>query len=463
MPPDPTYRGDDRLLTALAARRPEALALLATAFGRELTAVAYFVLQQADEANLAAASALAAAWTTRGVAAGAPDRECLRRRLLGEVVRSALARHGQSRSVDPGTDSSWAALVRGHGPRTRAAAALRAAGLDDVAIAAALGVATDKVQRLLAGTSETGFATALRDLQARLPVTVNAAHIQRAMAAPPPSRFETRRLVLGAVVSAIVLVGLWGAVRSPGAPAAAEAPSGDPAATQPATVTAAPRPAIGAAEAPRHDAVTAFTLAACDLYPIGSAITFAGWLTAAEIGAEDLAPAGRALYVLVPETFDHADERPACVHDPAASTFNAVTLPTGWVAPVLADGCAASPFGRFAGYVEVGGPAAFLVLDRHESWHARAELSLLVRVVPPPAGGSTIEAWLVPLQGGRRVPVAVDSPPAVDGGRPNVTHYVRVRDANVPFAGCWALNVAIDGSVVGSAVIPVSDPLTALH
>jgi hypothetical protein len=399
------------------------------------------------------------------VAADAPDSERLRRHLLGQVIRAALARHGQSRSVDPGTDGSWAALVRGHGPRARAAAGLRAAGLDDVAIAAALGVATDQVRRWLAATSEAGFVSALHDLQARLPVTVNAAHIERAMAAPPPSRLETRRLILGAVVAAIVLVGMWGVVRSPGsptAPAAAEAASGNPSATQPATVTAAPRPAIGAAEAPRHDAVTAFTLAACDLQPIGSAITFAGWLTPAEIEAEDLAPAGRALYVLVAETSDDADERPACVHDPAAGSFTAVTLPTGWVAPVLADGCAASPFGRFAGYVEVGGPAAFLVLDRHESWHARdAELSLLVRVVPPPADGSTIEAWLVPLQGGRRVPVAVDSPPAVDGGRPNVTHYVRIRDANLPFAGCWALNVAIDGSVVGSAVIPVSDPLTA--
>ena len=463
MPPDPTHHDDDRLLAALAARRPEAPALLATAFGRELTAVAYLVLQQADEANLAAASALAAAWTG-GLAADAPDRERLRRHLLREVVRAALARHGQSRSVDPGTDGSWAALVRGHGPRRRAAAGLRAAGLDDVTIAAAVGVATDQVQRLLAGTSETGFATALRDLQARLPVTVDAARIQRAMAAPAQPRLETRRLILGAVVAAIVLVGVWGVVRSPTAPAAADAASGDPAATQPATVSAAPRPAIGAAEAPRHDAVTAFTLAACDLQPIGSAITFAGWLTAVEIGAEDLAPAGRALYVLVPEASDAAEERPACVHDPDAGSFTAVTLPTGWVAPILADGCAASPFGRFAGYVEVGGPAAFLVLDRHESWHARdAELSLLVRVVPPPADGSTIEAWLVPLQGGRRVPVAVDSPPAVDGGRPNVTHYVRIRDANVPFAGCWALNVAIDGSVVGSAVIPVSDPLTALR
>jgi hypothetical protein len=47
----------------------------------------------------------------------------------------------------------------------------------------------------------------------------------------------------------------------------------------------------------------------------------------------------------------------------------------------------------------------------------------------------------------------VGEPPA--DADASLLHYVRVDGIEIPEPGCWVMNVAVDGTVVGSAVLPL--------
>lgn len=467
-------RQDARLLAEVRSRNPSGLATITTRFGRELTGIAYLVLQHQESAADAVARGIAEVWRHADDPAAIPDVERLRIALLGATARQAVLSHRASRTVDPTTDGLPSNVVTGLSPPARAAFALRyAGGLEEADVAALLGIAPAQVRRLLEpADDEARRPAAVRQLAA-LPVTVDAERVRAALAEPSVRPASRRPWVAVAVaVVALLLVRLVAAPSEP--PSADKSPGevapGVPGATEP---VAAGRDSLGADSPwsrfwPGGGLVPPFTLANCHIEPASLPISFAGWVTVEEIRATGVAPPGRSVYAIVTRGdaewigYRYTHDRPVfprpvgrlgCVFEPDSGSHVAIGVAQDWEPPTLADGCPASPINSFAGYRELGGPGAFVLIDTRGAWSADdPDLSFLVRVAPAPPAGSSVEAWLQPVGEGPQIAATVGEQPADPD---SVLNYLRVDGIEVPDPGCWIMNVAVDGTVVGSAVLPL--------
>jgi hypothetical protein len=470
-------RQDARLLADARSRRPWALATIITRFGRELTGIAYLVLQHHEGAADAVSRGIADVWRRADEPDAVPDLERLRMALLGATARQALLGHRASRTVDPTTNGRRSDVVTGLSPAARAAFALRyAAGLEDEDVAALLEIRPDQARRLLEPAADDTRRSAAVSQLAALPVTVDPDRVRAALARPsetPPSRRPWA--AVAAFALALVFLRLTAAPNAQ--PPEEQQPQGDIGPPPPGAIRAEDDGRAGTLGAdslwskfwPGRGLVPPFTLADCHIEPVSLPISFAGWVTVEEIRATGVAPAGRSVYAIVTRGdaewigYRYTHDRPVfprpvgrlgCVFEPGSGNHVAIGVAQDWQPPTLADGCPASPISSFAGYRELGGPGAFVLLDARAAWQADdPELSFLVRVAPAPPAGADVEAWLLPVGAGPQITASVGEPPA--DADASLLHYVRVDGIEIPEPGCWVMNVAVDGTVVGSAVLPV--------
>jgi hypothetical protein len=217
------------------------------------------------------------------------------------------------------------------------------------------------------------------------------------------------------------------------------------------------------------------TLADCAIEPTQAPVTYAGWGTAETLGIRAVPlPAGQPVYAIVTagtaewvgwhETssgpiFPRPVGRLGCIHDPVSRTERVIAMPDTWTRPAMIDDCPASPTQQFAGYREIGGPGAFVLLPTNGSswWADDASVEFLARMAPAPPPGAVVTAWAVPLGPGARFDATVISPPTRLRSPPSQTHSIIIRGVEFPTAGCWALNMAVDDVVVGSAIVPIRE------
>jgi hypothetical protein len=304
----------------------------------------------------------------------------------------------------------------------------------------------------------------------------------RSLADAPPDRWRpSRRAVAagGTVLLVALVVGV--AILGP-------APRGGPAAglasAPPSTGTPSPAVAVSSEPGP-------ITLADCRIEPVDAPLAFAGWATLATLhlaGAE--AAPGQPVYALVtlgtaeragrsapaggPST-PRAARRIGCVFDPSTGGVSEIGVPAGWTPPQMIDGCPASPEDQFAGYREVGGPRAWVLLPTGtKSWTTESSATLIVRLSPSLRAGDALVPWAQALVGGARVDAsswnamteATASPS--EGGAADATASpppaagYAVVDQPIPAPGCWVLNVSVNGALAGSAIVWIADgaPIT---
>ena len=150
--------------------------------------------------------------------------------------------------------------------------------------------------------------------------------------------------------------------------------------------------------------------------------------------------------------------RMGCIFDPSTRSTSLVGVDMEWQPAQMADGCPPSPIDEFGGYRELGGPHAWLLLPNDTStWGVGQDNSILFRLSPTAEPGQTITAWAQPLADAPSLLVQIDNANSQRGSDPSGSgsrYYVM----NVRFttAGCWVINVAINGQVVGSAIAPIT-------
>jgi hypothetical protein len=470
-------RQDERLLADVRSRRPAGLATIITRFGRELTGIAYLVLQHQDGAADAVARGIADVWRPAGEPDAVRDVQRLRMALLRATARQAQLGHRASRTVDPTTDGTPSGAMTGLSPLARVALALRhAARLADEDVAAVLEITREHARRLLQPADDDARRSAAARQLAALAVTVDPDRVRAALARPiEPTTSRRPWAAVAAFALALLLISL-AAAPSAKSPDEQAPPDGiaQPTQGRPATVDDGRAGTLGADSQwsrswPGRGLVPPFTLADCHIEPASLPISFAGWVTVEEIRATGVAPPGLSVYAIVTRGdaewigYRYSHDRPVfprpvgrlgCVFDPASGSHVAIGVAQDWQPPNLADGCPASPISAFAGYRELGGPGAFVLVDTREAWRADdPELSFLVRVAPPPPAGADVEAWLLPVGAGPQLSARVGEPPT--DADASLLHYLRVDGIEVPEPGCWVMNVAVDGKVVGSAVLPM--------
>jgi len=245
-------------------------------------------------------------------------------------------------------------------------------------------------------------------------------------------------------------------------------PESGPTAGRQAAVTQAPSPSSRTAAAP-------ITLADCQITPAESSLAFAGWTTLAALNVHggDAGP-GQPIYAVITRgmaewvgwqvnytgpMYPPPIGRMGCILDPSTRKTSLVGVDLDWEPTLMADGCPPSPIDEFGGYRELGGPHAWLVLlDGTSSWHVGESNRILFRLSPPAEPGQSITAWAQPLADARPISAEIDSATS-QLGQPDIygsgSRYYLV---NVPFSspGCWVINIAVNGQVVGSAIAPIT-------
>jgi hypothetical protein len=220
------------------------------------------------------------------------------------------------------------------------------------------------------------------------------------------------------------------------------------------TVTGEPMTVVGlpAAWAPPPPIVThpIPTRADCGM-PARAPLAHRGWLTAEQLTGER---SPRPIYAIVSE---RGKNRVACMLDPDAGRVARVSVARGWTPPQMVDGCPASPVQRFAGYLESGGPDAFVLLPplSGSAWTDDPTVRLMARLSPGPSSGSVLTATARPLGAGQAHAIRVTYSPTPADRVPSETHYVWLEGAVFPRDGCWIITLAIDDQPVGWAVMAV--------
>ena len=157
--------------------------------------------------------------------------------------------------------------------------------------------------------------------------------------------------------------------------------------------------------------------------------------------------------------------RMGCIFDPSTRISSLVGVDMEWQPAQMADGCPPSTIDRFGGYLELGGPHAWLLLPGDTSaWSAGVDNRILFRLSPA-AAGQSVTAWAQPLGEAPSVVAKVESGSSQRGVVDPSGNDLRYYLMNVRFAtaGCWVINVAVNGRVVGSAIAPiVAGPVATL-
>ena len=253
-------------------------------------------------------------------------------------------------------------------------------------------------------------------------------------------------------------------------------PESGPTAGRQAAATPSASPSLGTAAAP-------ITLADCQIAPAGSPLAFAGWTTLAALnvhGGE--AGPGQPIYAVITRgmaewvgwqehytgpMFPPPIGRMGCIFDASTRKTSLVGVDLDWEPSLMADGCPPSPIDEFGGYREFGGPHAWLLLpDDISAWHEGENKAILFRLSPPAEPGQSITAWAQPLADVSRISALIDSATSQVARPDTAGSGARYYFVNVLFssAGCWVINIAVNGQVVGSAIAPIapSPPAQAL-
>ena len=453
------------------------MAAAARRHGRELSALAYLVLQNRSASEDAAAAGLADV-----LRAGTDEPEWTA--MVGAALRRALEAHRQVREVDAPGEATPPALTL-LSPLQRAVAGghlLASVSLDDVATA--LGISRERAARELFSAESIGvnrerLRRSLEALLAGRAFAVTAEQVEAAMNLPAPRPLErSRRLVMlaGGAAAAVVVAAALLAAGQPPAPSAA-APTDTP---RSVVSGGAPpgAPQGGGAWAAADEALPLderLSLGDCDIQPDTTPVAFRGWLTLGDLLAAGRAAPGGAtpVYALVTEgtaewvgwqttegrpMFPRPVGRMACAVDPLTASATVFSIADGWEPPAPMDGCPASPILRYGGDLQVGGPGAYILLPFDgEAWWSKTSIALRVRIAPSPPPGARITAMARRLTSSRVMPLKVDSLPIPETRPPTSGHYLWLRPVRFPNEGCWLVSVAVDGVGVGAAIVPVTD------
>ena len=479
-------------MTATPAPTTYTLEALLAVHGAAIGSFGYLVLQHQTDAERILASTLA---TALGRANLPPDPEAARAHLLAIATREILRGSTQTGEIapllaDPRSSVDRMPILEALAeldPRSRMAIVLHyfldlppgavATVLDDdgFALRSDLNNARNRLQsrveESLAAHSSPGepfdarLRRALVEESTRFQPLLDAQELRM----PAPRDDRVRRaaqrwwpLAVIAVLAAGVAAFLW------------LIPESGPTAGRQAAATQSVGSSSGTPAGP-------ITLADCQITPAASPLAFAGWTTLAALSVHggDAGP-GQPIYAVVTRgmaewvgwqehytgpMFPPPIGRMGCIFDPSTRKTSLVGVDLDWEPSLMADGCPPSPIDEFGGHREFGGPHAWLLLpDDISAWQV-GENKILFRLSSPAAPGQSITAWTQPLADAGAIPAQVDSntgelgPPDTSGSG---SRYYFVT-ALFSSAGCWVINIAINGQVVGSAIAPITAaPLQAL-
>jgi len=479
-------------MTANPAPMTYTLQALLADYGAVIGSFGYLVLQHQTDAERILASTLATALGRAGIS---PEPEAARAQLLAIAAREVLRGTAQTGEVAPLLPDPRSSLDRMPilealaelDPRSRMAIALHyyldispdvvAAVLDDdgFALRSDLNDARNRLQSrveesLAAQSSpqepfDARLRRALGEESARFQPILDARELHMPAAGDDRMRRAARRwwpIAVIAVLAAGVAAFLW------------LVPEPRPTAGRQVAASQSASPSSGTAAPP-------ITLADCQITPAASPLAFAGWTTLAALNVHggDARPGqpisaevtrGMAEWVGWQEHYTGPMFPPpvggmGCIFDPSTRKTSLVGVDLDWEPGLMADGCPPSRIDEFGGYREFGGPLAWLLLpDNISAWHV-GENRILFRLSSPARPGQSITAWTQPLADAGSIPALVDSssgelgPPDTSGSG---ARYYFVT-AFFSSAGCWVINIAINGQVVGSAIAPITaSPLQAL-
>ncbi len=322
---------------------------------------------------------------------------------------------------------------------------------------------------------EERLRAALRLEVQRTAFPVDRTRLHAATTAPRPRRrpqWLPVAGVLSAVAIAVVGLALVGAGRTAG-----------PAGTATAAVAAGSATTAGGGAgtdpAAAGDASAPIGLADCRIEPADARLAFSGWATTDALRVTGgSADPGQPVYAVVTRglaewmgwrdsgsdpIFPQPVGRMGCIYDPSTGVVSQVGVPMDWQPPQTVDGCPASTEDEYAGYREIGGPRAWALLPTGTSWWiSDRRFLILYRLSPPLANGERLTGWAQPLDGSgarvtadlRSVAVSVASGDATQPADPASPRYYIV-EVGFSTPGCWVLDVAVNGRLAGSAIIPV--------
>jgi hypothetical protein len=467
-----------RLLARLRARDRGAIPELLTTCGRPMVSAAYVLLQDRDAATRAATLAIGRVWRLPPAAWPASSANpCTH--LVAAAAREALTLRETVREVDAIPQPGAAALLALR-PEARAAVALvRLAELAPSAAIDALGLRGRARQRALAllhpaSDRSDHLCSIVAANVAGLADSLTPGAVLDGIDGPLPApRAAWRRAVpiAAAVAGVAVLAALLLTAPRGSSPTAQLTPSETPRADgAPAPVGAdPPLPAVA-------ELASAPSLADCGIQPADAELAFAGWTTLTQLGGSaPMLESSQPVYAQVPRdpvVWDPRGDAPpgsipqgrlACLTDAARRLHVVVPLPDAWRAPEVVDGCPASPMGELAGMREIGGPNGFVVLPGPgTSWWANdPSVRILARVAPAPRRQQAVSAWAQPLGPGVPSELPLEEPRLPGTDRGGSTYYLWLTNVRFTSAGCWVIGLAVDGEVVGSAIIPVSERIAA--
>jgi hypothetical protein len=220
------------------------------------------------------------------------------------------------------------------------------------------------------------------------------------------------------------------------------------------------------------------SLADCDIEPADSSLAWAGWATLDVLHVQGASTApGAPVYAVVTRglaewvgwrasggaMYPPPVGRMGCVYDPTSMRSAVVGIPMDWQPPATSDGCPVSPRNRTGSYQEAGGPNGWLILPAVPAAPlAAGGDSLSFRLSPPPNPGQSVSAWAQHIDGGLPITAEVTMNPSFRRPAAAVARSAQESGfytANLVFSssGCWVVDMAINGNVVGSAVVAIRE------
>jgi hypothetical protein len=446
-----------------------AIAALSRRHDREFAALAYVVLDSREAAERSAAEGIAD--VLRHSPGEISDLSEARNAMVGATLRRALEAHRTLREVDPLPGMAPDTLLARLTPVQRAVAAGHlSAGVTLKVLADELGQPVGRLASALSAAArvaggEAVLAIRLKEHAAGVALSVSPEAIEQSLATPPvrPPPNWWRLPAIAAATMGVLAIAIGFRIAS--------LPAGDPATAAASVAPASWALATGAGPAL---AIEDLTLRDCKIEPASTKLSFRGWLPLQDlVSSSDPNPAAQPVFALVTRTtaewvgwqtgqgrpmFPRPVGRLGCALDPATAKATVYAIPESWEPPAMMDGCPASPIALFGGNREIGGPHAFTLLpfQRQGWWSHDPTLEINVRIAPSPATESEITALAWPLGPGDPVRFEVRGPPISEDQPPSSSYFVTLSQATIPSEGCWLFAIAVDGQVVGSAVLPMT-------
>jgi hypothetical protein len=448
---------------------------IARRYGRGLAAAANLVLENVRLAQEAAAAGIADAVRGREPPE-LPESPDPYPALLAAVLAQSLVRYTEAREIDPSPNGARRDLIDALAPLQRAVLVARRAGAV-AELSAALGMAPERlraglVQAVDQGENEEALSAAASRRTAGISLSVDPQRVETELATQSLGRRRSRGVraaLIAAALVAVAGVAVLLAAPLPPQPAAADGPT-----TQPASGDAPEA-------ANRHQLMQLpplvvgedLGLAECRIEPSSTPVAFRGWLTRGDLAGGSPETADRLVYALVTAgeaewvgwqtgepraMYPRPVGRLGCAVDPADGSVAVYAIGEDWQPPADVDGCPSTDVHIYGAFREIGGPRLFAVLPGdNTSWRAGdPDLEIYLRAPGkvPAAAQLTATARQLGVGRGRDLPVRRQSvsPP----GTPARNLYLTVAPATFPRAGCWVIEIALDGEPIGATVLPVA-------